>query len=305
MVSPVLEEYKLRSGVSRGRCRTHSYSSPQVIDDGLNLHVNSAKTLISQSLLYNMLKSFNTSWRLFGKFQHTYPQQQLSNIKYLLAFVAFCHSNLKLSHNMIKLYLSGIQHFQSLECPDSPSLFSTHAIRAILKEISKVNSTPDSTRQPMSEQLFRSLAQALTGMPFGHTLSLLIKTAMYLAYYSFLRLGEFSKTHASSAFLRKSKIVWCDSFYDLTLHSAKTLAPGNVVEIKYFPTGNAWCPVMVILEWLRVISGEPPDSPLFPTSGVQLTTAVFMKYMRVLLSNMGVNPMFISGHSFRIGAASE
>ncbi|XP_056388326.1 uncharacterized protein LOC130283157 [Hyla sarda] len=288
----------------RSRRGSHSLSSTQTADDGLRLHCF-IRALFLKSLSVNTLKMYDTAWKLFADFKSTYPPNGAGHIQYLLSFVTFCHSHLKLSHSTIKLYLSGIRHFHSLTHPDQPSLFSTHPVRAILRGIKKSGGTAGTTCKLVSGHLFRTLSDALSNFPFGFRLSLLIKTAIYIAFYGFLRPGEFLCTSSTFTYVRKDQVSWHDTYFILTLYSSKTLALGQTIDVMYFPTDNAWCPVTVIQEWLIVSSNEMPDKgDLFSISSAPLTSSMFIKRVRILLVNLGVNPQSISGHSCRIGATS-
>lgn len=118
------------------------------------------------------------------------------NNQYLLAFVAYCPSWLKLPHNTIKGYLAGIQHFISLLHPGRPSVFAAHAFKAILKGIQKCNPPSPTNRLPVTGHVFRGMSDILSRSPLGLLPSLTLKAAIYLAFYGFLRPGGFTCTGA-------------------------------------------------------------------------------------------------------------
>ncbi|XP_044132601.1 uncharacterized protein LOC122932036 [Bufo gargarizans] len=263
-----------------------------------------ASSLITKSLSISTLRSYRRAWVVFLDFQLLYPRGDTGQVKYMVAFVSYCHSVLALSYNTIRLYLAGVQHFLALQEPDRPSIFSAHPIKAILRGIQKSQVTVKSVRQPISGDTFRSLSEVLTLSPFGVLPSLVIKAAMYLAFYGFLRPGEVTQARQGAVALHKGDLVRMGSNFHLQLPHNKTrqVGPGHVV--KFFQTTNAWCPVTVLDNLLLALSLHSPTDPLLPFPVGPLTSSQFIKHIRILLTSVGLNPAQFSGHSFRIGAAS-
>lgn len=76
-----------------------------------------------------------------------------------MAFAAYCHGELSLSFNTIKLYFSGIQHFMSLQDPDGLSIFAAYPIKAILEGIQK---SQGQSRLTITGPMFRGLSDFLS-----------------------------------------------------------------------------------------------------------------------------------------------
>lgn len=96
----------------------NNYSYPILVtaDDGLKPHINVTQ-LINQLLSRNTLKSYRTAWNTYCRFLASCPRAMTGDIKHDLAFTLYCHMHLALSHNTIRLYLAGIQHFLSFTEP--------------------------------------------------------------------------------------------------------------------------------------------------------------------------------------------
>lgn len=122
--------------------------------------------MVNASLSSNTLRAYKTAWRYLCSFTSLYLCNWVGDVKYMMAFVAYCHGKLSLSFNTIKLYLSGIQHFFSLHNPDRPSIFAAHPIKTMLKGILKSQGKPRLTRMPISGQMFCGLADLLSLSPF-------------------------------------------------------------------------------------------------------------------------------------------
>ncbi|XP_044147936.1 uncharacterized protein LOC122936008 [Bufo gargarizans] len=220
-----------------------------------------------------------------------------------MAFLAYCHTDLHLSFSTIKLYLAGVQHYLTLDFPSSQSLFSSQAIKSTLRGIQKSSSKPESRRKPVTGAMFRAFSTSLDNDPFGPYKSIVIKAAMYLCFYGFLRPGEFTSSpgHAGPT---SDQLVWQQTHCTLSLPSTKTSQVGPPVKIIYFPTFNDWCPVAVFSKLLAISTVSAPGSPLFPFNSKGLSTSQFIHHIRTLASGLGFDAKAISGHSFRIGAAS-
>ncbi|XP_040280125.1 uncharacterized protein LOC120995167 [Bufo bufo] len=222
----------------------------------------------------------------------------------LLGFASFCHLKLKLSYNTIKLYLTGIQHHMLIIHPNNISFMASHQIKTILKGIQKTEPARPTQRLPINSHIFKALSDLLDTRPFEADTNSIIKTAMYLAFYGFLRPGEFTTTSATQTThcLLASHLTKHGDHYILTLPHSKSsqLSP---VDIPYYPTQNRWCPVGV-LDAYKQHHKFLPCQPLLQLRGSALTTTTFMTYVRSSLTQLGLNASNYSGHSFRIGAAS-
>lgn len=115
----------------------HTIPTLLVTEDELASHWADAAALINNSLSVNTRKAYNMDWNTFQVFQSLYPRSDCHNIRYL-SFVAFYHSQLRLSYGTIKSYQAGIQHFLlSLQDPNRPSIFAAHLIKSILGKIQR------------------------------------------------------------------------------------------------------------------------------------------------------------------------
>lgn len=70
--------------------------------DGLKKHWSNATSLFNSSLFCNTLKAYNATCRAFYTFQTKLPNKDPSDIKYVLSFISYCNSDLKLSYNSIR-----------------------------------------------------------------------------------------------------------------------------------------------------------------------------------------------------------
>lgn len=250
------------------------------------------------------MKSYVIAWNTYRKFLASCPGAVTGDVRHILAFVSYCHTQLALAYNTIKLYLAGVQHFLSLEDPSKPSVFTAHAVKSLLRGIQKLRPVTSGIRLPITSAIFRDMSEILTRSPFGALPSLVIQAAIYLAFYGFLRPGEFTVSGPSSHTLLRRHLTRSQNHYTLRLLVSKTQQTGPGVDILLFQTNNAWCPVTVLDRLLSQLPDQSQNSPLLPFLTSPLSSSQFIKHIRILLSNLGFNPSHFSGHSFRIGAAS-
>lgn len=225
----------------------------------------------------------------------------------MIAFASYCHRDLKLSHGTIKLYLTGVQFHIINTAPDYRAFVASRPIKSVLKGIQRMEGLRQTKRQPIDGVRFRSLSDLLDTQPFEHRTNVIMKTAIFLAFYGFLRPNEFTvnRLDESSRMLRVADLVREGDHFMLTLKISKTNQLGPPDVIPFFPTGNKWCPVQVLEQFQPLLLGVDGSAPLLWLQGGPLTTSRFLSYLRILLVRVGCDPAAYSGHSFRIGAATS
>ncbi|XP_040286085.1 uncharacterized protein LOC120999281, partial [Bufo bufo] len=214
---------------ARGRRDRHHRPSSRVLKASVTNHLETAHALIRNSLSPNTTRAYNTGWKTFCRFRGECPQGDSSFPEYILAFIGYCHSVRRLSHGTVRSYLAGVQHFLSVSHPELASVFTIHAVKAALKGLSKCGPQSQVRRQAVTGPLFRKLSDALDGNPFGVLASLVLKSAIYLAFYGFLRPGEFTCSPGSSKFLTVSQLVQNSDGFILLLKTSKTSQMGPPV----------------------------------------------------------------------------
>lgn len=222
-------------------------SSPLLaVSHGLNTFWTQAIDLANRSLSRNTLKAYTTGCKTFLRFTPLYPCSCPEDINYVMSFTAYCHSELALSASTIKLYLSGIQHFRSLHTPDSPSIFAAHPLKAMLRGIQKTQGRSQLSQQPITGQIFRDMSDILSPSPFGTGPSLVLKAAIFLSFFGFLRPGEVSQASGHAPILLRGSLTRFTEHYELQLPNNKNRQTGQGFVVKYYQTNSNWCPVEVL-----------------------------------------------------------
>ena len=169
---------------------------------------------------------------------------------------------------------------------------------------------------PITGHILARVCSLLTKGVFGPYMDLLLQAACNLAFFAFLRCGEF--TLPSSKFDHTKGL----SFSDVTIAYEGQIATKLILKLKssktnpfrkgrtivLFPTGAQLCPVRYMLNFMKVRAPFvlDPSEPLFMTNHrvyIPLMRGMFVGSIRHFLCHLGLNPSHYAGHSLRIGAA--
>ena len=137
---------------------------------------------------------------------------------------------------------------------------------------------------------------------FSPYVDALLESVFLLAFYAWLRSGEF--TTASQAFdsdrdVSYSDLVFHPHYYSLRLRHSKRGGPCSVIVARI---DSSFCPFRAMVKYIRIRPITAPLSPLFITSGnLPLTKNWFCSHLRQVLIKSNLSPQNYSGHSFRIG----
>ena len=248
---------------------------------------------------------FTTSW--------------LPGEEFLVYFVTHCASSLGLAYVTIKTYLAGIRNFYIERGLGNPFLdfkgLPMLQLELILKGISKQQQPKSNKRLPITASVLKSLHVVLDGKLFGYYKDILMKAACSLAFFGFLRCGEF--TIYCNAFDPDCNLCLGDITFEfskdqpvamqLFLRASKTDPLRQGCTIRYFSVDGVSCPVKSLYKFLqlRLQLNREPHSPLFmlPDSA-PLTRGFFLDMLSTACQQAGFCPEDFSGHSFRIGAAT-
>lgn len=234
--------------------------------------------------------------------------------KNLVDFVAYCFQQLKLKYGTIKLYLCGIKYGYMIQNVVSPfqntSLQRLHAALIGIKRIQGVHRNP---KMPITGDILAKLCHILNRGYFDHYTNLLMKSAILLSYYGFLRCSEFtvSKTFDHDVHLTIGDIMIYADHFTVLLKQSKTDPFRKGVSLMIFKTGSDLCAYDAVIKYkLTRINYFPNSSdinePFFiTTAGKPMTRAFFIEKLKLLIKGIGLDSSKYSGHSMRRGAASS
>ena len=228
-----------------------------------------------------------------------------------IAFVTYCQHSLHLRYDTIKLYLSGVR-FHYIKCNNIDIFHRNLQLPYILRAVKKTQSNVTrALRLPITFSILQELCTCLTTGVFSPLMDLMYTCIFQLAFYGFLRCGEFTVNNRNSKYLILEDISYnADaSLCYLNLPTSKTDTYDEGVTI---PITNPFplFPVTTIKKYIstRRSMGAAPSSPLFINSDVDgnpLTRSTFITNLKEVLSRTGYEDRHFSGHSFRIGACTS
>lgn len=264
-------------------------------------------------------RSYSTGLKVFQQFLNfchiQHPIHRCCHELYLQKFISYCFYVLHLRTSSIRGYLSAIRYYcLSLGLSD-PLRHSNGQLRfslfTLLRATEKFQKKPLLPRLPIDITLLSQLCHLLTGYYFDSYWDCLLKAVFSVAFFGFLRIGEFTADRFSRLrHLCLDDLTLESNSATLLLKHSKADRLNKGVVIRYFRTHNRVCPIRTLRSYISARSklfstANPRQTPLFiMPNGKALSRSETVKRLRILLSNIGVDASRYSGHSFRIGAAS-
>ncbi len=229
----------------------------------------------------------------------------------LLLFVTYCYRNLHLRYATIKSYLCGVRFVYMKAGVDNPwQSGNLQRLQTIVNAVKKDQCPSTSVRLPITAEVLSDLCGVLGRSVFPYSITLMMKAVCCLAFFAFLRCGEFTcDVFDPEKHLCMSSVVFNSDYtgFTLLIKASKTDPFRHGVTLTLHKVGNDVCPVNSMLQYLswRSAATPPDDAPLFVSTGeAALSRNIFLDYLRTLLVRAGYNHHSYNGHSFRIGAAT-
>ncbi|VDI30919.1 Hypothetical predicted protein [Mytilus galloprovincialis] len=294
---------------------TNSLSASLRADDGLNLKIDE---LWDASLSESTRLTYKSAFKCFRTFlvMNGQPCSEV-NLPYvkedlLVYFVTYCQKALNLKHQTIKLYLAGVRHYYIRFLGYDPM---ANAIRlpVILRGIKKSQNNVVQERLPITSSILNKLCALLSKGIFSPVLDLMFQCAFKMAFFGFLRCGEFTcrsyNDNSCTVLLQDITVDPTKQFFIFRLRSSKRDPFRQGVNITIYEN-DTFKPVDTMNKYLsiRYNNGALPKSPLFVEDEFQsspLSRETFISSLRQLLDTLGYNTVKFCGHSFRIGAATS
>ena len=224
----------------------------------------------------------------------------------IITFISFLYSQ-HFSPSTILTYVTAIGFLNKLL--NQADYTHTFLVQRCLKGIER-SAPPKNLRAPITLSLLHKM---LTPLATTNNYENALHAAMFaLAFYAFLRVGEFTARNQS-----ESASLTIIQFSDLCItanpngQQAMQLSlrhyKGNTARTPFIinipATNTSFCPVNIMLCYLQYRSTMP--GPLFCTSkNSPITRSSFTKILNETLDRIGIANSAIKPHSFRIGAAT-
>ena len=241
---------------------------------------------------------------LKSHFQHS---RLPASVQHVTAFIAFLSLTGK-APSTIATYISAIAYIHKVNLFHDPT--DNFLVRKLIEGAKRSRVTSKDNRRPITFELLVKLINAVSHVTRDAYEAALFKAAFSLAFFAFLRVGEFTaKTrHSSTNFiLLIQDIRLTQGGLYVTIRHAKN-NQHNVpitMEIKALSRNlTAYCPVAIMSEYLhrRPAGGNDPLFVHFDSS--PLTRFQFQSVLKKAVLFCDIEPSLYKSHSFRIGAAT-
>lgn len=234
----------------------------------------------------------------------------------LIYFVAHCFKTLQLQLSTIKLYLCGVRYHFILRKGENPLTtregLALPRLNLTLQAVKRLQVQSSRTRLPITFDILCKLCNSLVNTGFSTFFRVTLHTAFSVAFYGFLRCGEFA---VSNTFDANSNLCYGDIVLNtdakcayLTLKASKTDPGRRGVTITLFQIGLPVCPFSALQRYMaiRFQQSAQPRDPLFVDDKLApLSRYAFINALRTTLTVANVDATLYSGHSFRSGAATS
>ncbi|XP_076109469.1 uncharacterized protein LOC143078493 [Mytilus galloprovincialis] len=184
----------------------------------------------------------------------------------------------------------------------------------ILKSVKRIQGSQTRTRLPITFPILQEICLRMRKGVFCKYIACLIETTCIVAFFAFLRCGEFTVMNVDKfdplTSLCISDIILKTDYAILRLKESKTDPFRKGIDIKLFKIDNSICPFLALIRFLSIRHSEFgigfPSDPLFITVNREaLTRQFFLVKLKNILELCGYDPNLYNGNSFRSGAATS
>ncbi len=286
---------------------------------------NAALSPSTRQVYASGVKCFKTFCSIYG-YLHDLVSLPVPTEKLFIAFIVYCAKRKFIAFSSIKLYLAGVRHAYIIRGLGDPlkdkSGHEWDLFKLTLKGVRNVARGKSLHRLPITASILKDMCKVLSKGVFSPYLDLLMYSACLMAFFGFMRCGEFTcastvfnpARHLALSDVRFHSIKEANSLFHVCiihLKFSKIDQEGQGTDIKLFanPSYMDLCPVTWMHKFLsaRKCLGVDPSGPLFMLPDMSpLTRPIFLSYMQQILHIAGYeNTESYTGHSFRAGSATS
>ena len=269
--------------------------------------LQSAKSYMRKGLAASTVASYDFAWKSFAFFCLSINVPLLPvHYSTVCAFICFCKDVKHLSCAYIRGLIAGIQFNVRCIDPSFPSLFTHPAIKLILKGIAKESPITADKRLPFTLPILHKLIIALRSGLFNPYIDSMLECAFLLAFYGFLRCGEFtSPTHQFNPErdLALPDISFHPDYYSISLKHSKSKGACAIIIARL---DSPFCPFNSMLKYLNLRTTAYQSGPLFLTlDNHPMSKSWFTRHLKLVIAKCKLSSQHYTSHSFRIGAATS
>lgn len=267
-----------------------------------------SETLLGQSLSTSSQKTYNRAFQVFKDFVKTdesLPETFPISHQTYLRFIAYCYIH-RLASSTVATNISALGYCHKLmDLPDSSQSF---LVKKCMVGYTNTLKRPD-TRLPITPAMLTTLVDSVKHTCQGVYEQLLVKTMFLMAFYAFLRVGEFTANQNQLPILLFSNIGFKHfkqgrpSSVDITLANYKHSRGKSVtLEINERTSSLSCFPVLNLWQYCLLCGSS--EGPLFVfLDNTPVSRSFFSQKLSQCLLFCKYDTAYYKGHCFRIGAA--
>ena len=263
--------------------------------------------LLFASRAPNTHTTYDKAWSAFEKFrlQYGYDLSIQPDVEQVAHFISFLSWH-GYAGATISTYISGIAFgMQALGWPDVTGCF---VIRRLVDGCRRKNARRD-TRCPITLSILKSMINSLSHICNSTYDEALFRAAFLVAFFGFLRIGEFTAQSVRGPFSLSPGDVRVKGSISgkklhVTIRRSKTDQTGKGCCIVIPPNNmTLMCPLKAVEDYLSLRSKD--GCAFFQHFDTRpLTRHEFSRTLKRVIGFIGLPVAFYSSHSFRIGAAT-
>lgn len=179
----------------------------------------------------------------------------------------------------------------------------TFIVQQALKGI-RNNKPCRDNRLPITKDLLHKLCNSLQHIQSSPRVRAMLKSMYLLAFYAFLRVGEFTLSHGNHAnVLQLQDVLFEENRYVTMMFSKFKHSKNRKCNVNVYAQSVPYCPVQSLHEYMYYRGRTP--GPLYVThDGVIVTREWFASCLKQSVQFLKLDTTMFKSHSFRIGAAS-
>ena len=206
---------------------------------------------LSAGVAPNTARSYASGVRAYRRFALTRGFQSFAAEEcHLLNFLSHCATHL--SAGTVKVYAQGIRHHQVVHGLPT-ALFEAARLKLLLQGVARTStaSTRELNRRPVTTDHLQRLSSYLRSSAYSPTDQAMLWSAVTLAFYGFLHVGEYTRPSGDRC-LSQDRVTVAADHIVLHLPCSKTEQFGDGKPVVVGATGDATCPVRAISAYLAV-----------------------------------------------------
>lgn len=269
-----------------------------------------ANRLLQNAMANSTWKTYNSALQCFQTFRSSYNMSSIWPVPsdHLVQFISYM-SLQGYSASTISTYMSGISHEHNLRGQqDSTQCF---IVKKIMEGAQRGNKRVDA-RLPITLPLLRKLVTSLSSVCSSKYEAELFSAAFTLAFFGFLRVGEFSASSSNGNDTRPlgiSDVTIVNSpsrHLKVCIRESKTDQRGHsaLLHINSYPNSDI-CPVSLLNKYLLIRPNTVNQQLFIHRNGSSITRYQVAVVLKKSLTFSRIPVSHYKTHSFRIGAATE